>query len=105
MRLSWNDKRFPFNNKGSSELHDIISMLGPGLGQILAGNDYMGNPKKADLPAAAALPDPNKAAQDALDAQNKDRRALLASGGRTDLTAGSGMLLGSDIHSLNLGGS
>ena len=92
MRLSWNDKRFPFNNRGESALHAIMDL-------------FSGGSKSSDTPTAPAAPDPNKAAQDALDAQNKDRRALLASGGKTDLTGGSGMLLGSDINSLNVGGS
>jgi hypothetical protein len=55
-------------------------------------------------PDPVAPPDPNAATQAALDAQNKSRKALLASGGAT----GQGQpspILGSDIHSLNLGGS
>ena len=101
MRSSWNDKRFPFNNRGESHFFDQIAYWSThGLVDLFTGGS-----KGADPPAAVAPPDPNKAAQDALDAQNKDRRALLASGGKTDLTGGSGMLLGSDINSLNVGGS
>jgi hypothetical protein len=71
----------------------------------VAGVFAPGGKTGGGLPGAEPLPDPNAAAQTALDAQNKERRALLASGGKTDMTGGSGMLLGSDIHSLNLGGS
>ena len=98
MRFTWNDRvsRFPFNNKGN--IGEWFSHGG------LAGM-LMDKKDKGSEPAPAPLPDPNAAAQTALDAQNKDRRTLLASGGRTDLTSGSGMLLGSDINSLNVGGS
>jgi hypothetical protein len=99
--LSWNVKsaRFPFNNRGD------ISWLGPGFGQMLAGNDYMGNSPKNEPPAPPPAPDPNAAANTALDAQSKQRRALLATGGQTEFAGSGGMLLGSDIHSLNLGGN
>ena len=61
--------------------------------------------KAPDVPAQAALPDPNAAAQTALDAQTAQRKALLASGGQTNVTGGGANILGSDIHSLNLTGA
>ena len=81
-----------------------MSWLGPGFGQMLFGNDFMGNAPKADLPALPAAPDPNAAVQTALDAQNLERRKLLATGGNTDVTGGKAMILGSDINTLNMGG-
>ena len=54
-------------------------------------------------PEMAALPNKNLSQSAAQEQQDASRRAILASGGQTDLTGGSGILLGNDIKSVSLG--
>ena len=59
---------------------------------------------KSSSPGSVTPPDPNTAVQTALNAQNLDRKKLLATGGKVDYTGGEAMILGSDIKTLNMGG-
>ena len=60
-----------------------------------------GKVKSPDMPAA---PSPTDAAETARQAQLKQRKMLLASGGATDVTHGSAAILGDDISSISLTG-
>ena len=93
-------KKFPFNNRGD------ISWLGPGFGQMIAGNDFMGNPPEAKIPqlAQATLPSVDTSTQDAKDAQANQRRMMLAAGGQTNITGGNAPILGDDIKTINMAG-
>ena len=101
--------RFPFNERGdlggifkeANVEWDAFWKGDTGRAFTYApGTDVHGNPLN---PAPApATPDPNAAQDAALSAQTAQRRAALASG---SITGGSQPILGSDIHSLNLGGS
>lgn len=101
MLLSCRRRRFPFNNRGEVGERIIDAVVGIAtLGMV---PDVLGIDKKRGGPDASTPPDPNKAAQSALDAQTADRKKLLASGGSTG-QGQSSPILGSDIHTLNLGG-
>ena len=61
-----------------------------------------GSPSPPALPAAPSLA---TSAQTATDAQKAARVAALQSGGLTDYTGGSGIVLGSDVKSATLTGT
>lgn len=54
------------------------------------------------LPALPSPPDPNAAAGTADAAQTRQRQILLATGGQTDFTGGTGTLLGTDVQKQTL---
>lgn len=56
-------------------------------------------------PQSATLPSETAAANTAQAAQTQSRQAALAAGGSTNVTGGSGIILGSDISSVTLVGS
>jgi len=60
---------------------------------------------KDGQPAQAAAPSTATAQQTATEAQTAQRRSALAAGGETNVTGGSGIILGSDISSISLVGS
>lgn len=53
-------------------------------------------------PPLPTAPDPNAAQNNADAAQTRQRQILLATGGQTDYTSGTGTLLGSDIGKATL---
>lgn len=59
-------------------------------------------PKAPGLPPVPSLSDSEKAAKDA---QTQQRRAVLAAGGMTNVSGGTGIILGSDVSSVSLVGS
>jgi hypothetical protein len=108
-------RRFPFNNRGDlsfsgwNPIHAVENWGNSFNIWADAGyQDWTVGAAKKRLNAennaiSLPLPDPNAAQQTALDAQTKQRKTLLASGGATG-QGQSQPILGSDIHSLNLGG-
>ncbi len=66
--------------------------------------DFLGVNKKNDAnkPAAITLPDPSSAKDEAAATLKRQRQILLATGGQTDYTGGSGMLIGTDIGKTTL---
>lgn len=67
-------------------------LAGAGIAEMIGGSK---NPP--GLPSAPALPDPNKASDDAAEKLKTQREILLRAGGQTDLTSGTGVLLGTDV--------
>ena len=61
-----------------------------------------GKPKNPDLPN---LPSLDSSKETALSAQTRQRQAALAAGGNTNITGGTGIILGSDVSSVSLVGS
>lgn len=98
-RINW---KFICNNKGFA---DIIIALVAGLaaGGIAEGISALSSsPKTPGLPATPSLDSASTTAQADQTAQ---RRALLAAGGNTNITNGTGIVLGSDVNSVSLVGS
>ena len=63
-----------------------------------------GGPDLPDMPAMPPAPDPNAAAANAQALLTASRRALLASGGNTDVTGGAPILSGNTKSNILLGG-
>lgn len=74
--------------------------IGFGASAILGGA-FGGAP---DAPNIPALPNADKAKTDAGEAQKQQRRTALASGGLTDQTGGSGIILDKDVKNVSLVG-
>lgn len=91
MRSLWKD------NRGDTGIFEEISKA------IFNPFGVFSSKDKIDMPTPPASPDPNVAAQTAKDAQNKQRKILLATGGKTQY-AGAGSLLGDNINTINLTG-
>lgn len=85
---------------GFSTLAIVGSVLGGiGIGEIV---NTLGDKPKAPGIDAGLLPDPEKAKQTAATDQANQRRSLLAAGGRTDVTGGTGVLTGADVSKTTL---
>lgn len=56
-------------------------------------------------PAQATLPSETTASSSAQTAQTQSRQSALAAGGGTNVTSGSGIILGSDVSAITLVGS
>ena len=61
--------------------------------------------KKDSAPGLPAIPSMDTASSTALDAQTQQRQSALRAGGQTNITGGSGIIIGSDVSSLTLVGS
>lgn len=79
-------------------------LLGAALvgGGIAEGINALSFGSKNKGPEQVALPDENKAKADASATVADQRRTLLASGGQTDYTGGTGILTGSDTTKTTL---
>lgn len=72
--------------------------VGFGASELIQGmNDTPDSP-----PAPGTLPDANKAQVNAKNQLMDQRKTLLASGGQTDYTAGTGVLTGTDVSKTTL---
>lgn len=69
---------------------------------IIADVTKSSTPKSPGLPAIPSMTDAKSTAQDA---QTSQRQAALRAGAATNVTGGSGIVLGSDVSSLTLVGS
>ena len=81
---------------------DVIigALIGGGLAEGV--NALTHTPKQPGLPSA---PDMGVAQDTATNAQTQQRQASLAAGGQTNVTGGSGIILGSDVNSVTLVGT
>ena len=91
--------KFIFNNKGFIDII-IGAILGAGLAEGISA--LTSTPKAPSMPAAPSL---TSASDTANTAQTQQRQAALAAGGNTNVTSGTGIVLGSDVQSLTLVGS
>lgn len=78
----------------------IAAVAGAGIAEGI--NALSSSPKQPSMPAAPSLED---ASANANKAQTQQRQAALVSGGQTNITGGSGIVLGSDVQSLTLVGA
>ena len=76
---------------------------GLAVGGAVAGIEALSSSPKS--PSQATLPSETAAANTAQAAQTQSRQAALAAGGSTNVTGGSGIILGSEVTSLSLVGS
>lgn len=76
------------------------ALIGFGAAEFLTSSG-----EKTRTPEPIALPNQKTAGQDASQAVNDQRKKALATGGLTDYTGGSGILFGSDVHSVSLVGN
>lgn len=75
----------------------VGSALAGAAGATAISGGFGGDKKsESGLPAPPTLPDPTTAKDTAQAAQTRQRQILLATGGQTDYTEGSGAILGSD---------
>ena len=72
---------------------------------IGAGVEALTSTPKSPSTTAPAAPTETAAANTAQAAQTQSRQAALAAGGSTNVTGGSGIILGSEVTSLSLVGS
>lgn len=82
------------------EIAEIATAAAVGFGAAELLNSS--NPKQ---PGTPTTPSQNTAAQTATQAQTQQRQAALAAGGQTNVTGGSGIVLGSDVNSVTLVGA
>lgn len=80
----------------------IAAVAGAGIAEGINALETSGKNKQPALPAVPSL---DSAATTAQGAQTTARQAALAGGGQTNITGGSGIILGSDVSSLTLVGS
>ena len=85
----------------------IPSLLLGGLlaGGIAEGVNALTSSGKNKMPGLPAAPSIDSAGATALDAQTQQRQAALLAGGQTNITGGSGIVLGSDVNAVTLVGS
>lgn len=76
----------------------IAAVAGAGISQLISG---FGSAPQGG-PDPAALPNQDKAKMDAGNTVANQRQILLASGGQTDYTGGTGVLTGSDVSKTTL---
>jgi hypothetical protein len=88
---------------GMSELAGMVIVSGvAGLAESVVG---MTSASKAQQPGMPAAPSMTEAQGTATEAQTEQRRSALAAGAGTNVTGGSGIILGGDISSATLVGS
>ena len=80
-----------------------IATVTAAVGGIIEG--AIGLSESSKTPSTPAAPSTATAQQTATEAQTAQRRSVLAAGGGTNVTGGSGIILGSDISSVSLVGS
>ena len=107
----WRSQRGDTSFSGWNGLHAIENWgnslnLWADSGYSLSSWDAYGLKKEMNAGDVSSVtpPDPNKAAQDAKDAQTADRKKLLATGGQTQYAGAGAILLGDNINTINLGG-
>lgn len=82
----------------------IVVAIAAGAG-IAEGINALDSSSKNKAPSMPALPSMTSASETAGTAQTQQRQAALAAGGQTNVTSGSGIVLGSDVQSVTLVGS
>jgi len=97
--MNW---KFFLNNKGFFTVVDVIIGAAIGFGAAEGIGALTSNPKQ---PASPTAPSTTTAAATATAAQTSQRQAALSSGGQTNVTSGSGIILGQDVSSVSLVGS
>ena len=98
------NKIFGYNNRqydpATLTLIATAVAVGAGSAEIITALS-----NKPDQPSLPTSPDMNSADKYAQDAQNNQRQIAIRAGGNTNITGGSGIILGSDISSVSLVGS
>lgn len=80
----------------------FFAIAGAGVGEGISALSGSG---KSSVPGLPAIPSMASASDTSQEAQKQQRRSALIAGSQTNITGGSGIVLGSDVNSVTLVGS